>query len=208
MSNGNMKDRDRKAYIADSARAFASRRIGKRDFLRRLGLAGVGLSSFATAMLGGNRPYPGLMSTPALADTGPAPEMTKWLRDVGSRYKGTKIRFVSESTPPTVAAQVLAKDEFTVNTGIDVDFEVVPLEQVLQKTAVDVRDRAGAYDLYYLDQSWTALFAGDTLDPREIWDRKRDLALPDFDWNDFSRPLLQGISTYRDRLIGIPFDIQ
>jgi len=69
MSNGNMKDCDRKEYIADSARAFASRRIGKREFLRRLGLAGVGLSSFATAMLGGNRPYPGMMSTPALADT-------------------------------------------------------------------------------------------------------------------------------------------
>jgi multiple sugar transport system substrate-binding protein len=207
MNNASMKDGDRKAYIADSARAFARRRIGKREFLRHLGLAGVGLSSFATAMLGGNRPYHGMMSTPALADTGPSAEMTKWLRDVGSRYKGTKIRFVSESTPPTIAAQVLAKDEFTANTGIDVDFEVVPLEQVLQKTAIDIRDRAGAYDLYYLDQSWTALFAGDTLDPREIWDRKRDLALPDFDWNDFSKPLLQGISTYRDRLIGIPFDI-
>src|SRR5262245_5487621 len=195
MSNANMKDRDRKAYIADSARAFASRRIGKREFLRRLALAGVGLSSFATAMLGGNRPFPPMMSTPALAQTGPSAEMTKWLRDVGSRHKGTKIRFVSEATPPTIAASLLAKDEFTANTGIDVEFEIVPLERVLQKTAIDVRDRGGAYDLYYLDQSWTALFAGDTLDPRETWESKRDLALPDFDWNDFSQPLLHGIST-------------
>ena len=133
--------------------------------------------------------------------------MTKWLQEVGSKYKGSKIRFVSEPTPPTVVASLLAREEFTANTGIEVDIEIVPLEQVLQKAAVDVRDKAGAYDLYYLDQSWTALFAGDTVDPRETYDRKKDLALPDFDWGDFSRPLLQGISTYKDKLIGIPFDI-
>ena len=88
MSNGNMKDCDRKEYIADSAGAFASRRIGKREFLRRLGLARVGLSSFATAMLGGSPPFSGTMSTPALADTGPSAEMTKWLRDVDDAQAG------------------------------------------------------------------------------------------------------------------------
>ena len=206
MSSGTSDD-DRKTCIADSARAFGQRRIDKRAFLRRLAGAGVGLSSFATAMLGGSRPFSRPIGTQALADNGGSPEMTKWLRDVGSRYKGSKIRFVSEPTPPTVVASRLARDEFTAHTGIEVEFEIVPLEQVLRKAAVDVRDKAGAYDLYYLDQSWTALFAGDTVDPRETYDAKRDLALPDFDWSDFSRPMLQGISTYKDKLIGIPFDI-
>jgi multiple sugar transport system substrate-binding protein len=208
MSNGSgTSDGDRKSHVADSARAFAQRRIGKRAFLRRLATAGVGLSGFATAMLGGSRPFAGAVGTPAQADSGSSPEMTKWLHEVGSKYKGSKIRFVSEPTPPTVVASLLARDEFTANTGIEVEVEIVPLEQVLQKATVDVRDKAGAYDLYYLDQSWTALFAGDTVDPRETYDRKRDLALPDFDWGDFSRPLLQGMSTYKDKLIGIPFDI-
>ena len=81
------------------------------------------------------------------------------------------------------------------------------MEQVLQKVTTDARDRLGAHDLHYLDQSWAALFSGDTIDPREYYDRKRDLALPDFDWSDFSKPLIQGISTYQDKLIGIPFDI-
>jgi multiple sugar transport system substrate-binding protein len=202
-----MKDSDRKDHIAGSARAFAERRIGKREFLRRLGIAGVGLSSFAASMLGGNRLFPGIASTQALADSGASTEMTKWLQDVGRKYKGTKIRFVSEPTPPTIVANLLARDEFTASTGIEVEIEIVPLEQVLQKATVDARDRLGAYDLYYLDQSWTALFLGDTIDPREYYDRKRDLALPDFDWSDFSKPLMQGISTYKDRLIGIPFDI-
>ncbi len=201
-----MNESDRKDYIADSARAYADRHIGKREFLRRLGIAGVGLSSFAAAMLGGNRPFPGLTSTPALADTASA-EMTKWLRDVGGKYRGTKIRFVSEPTPPTIVANLLARDEFTAATGIEVDIEIVPLEQVLQKATADARGRLGAYDLYYLDHSWTPLFVGDTIDPRDYYDRKRDLALPDFDWNDFSPSLMLGISTYKDSLIGIPFDI-
>ena len=180
-------DSDRKTYIADSARAFGQRRIGKREFLHRLAVAGVGLSSFATAMLGGNRPFPGEIGTRALASDDGSPEMTKWLRDVGSKFKGSKIRFVSEPTPPTVVASLLARDEFMANTGIEVEIEIVPLEQVLQKATIDVRDRLGAYDLYYLDQSWTALFAGDTIDPREHYERSKDLALPDFDWDDFSK---------------------
>lgn len=202
-----MNESDRKAYVADSAGAYSARSIGKREFLRRLSVAGVGLSSFAAAMLGGNRPFPGIMPTQALANTGPSAEMSKWLRDVGSKYKGTKVRFVSEATPPTLVARELAKDEFTANTGIDVEIEILPLEQVLHKVTTDARDRLGAHDLHYLDQSWAALFSGDTIDPREYYDRKRDLALPGFDWSDFSKPLMQGISTYQDKLIGIPFDI-
>ena len=202
-----MSDDDRKGYIADSARAFAARRIGKREFLRRLGIAGVGLSSFAATMLGGNRPFPGAFPTPALADTGTSADMTKWLRDVGRKYKGTKIRFVSEPTPPTIVAKRLAQEEFVAATGIDVEIEVVPLESVLQKVSADAKSKAGAYDLYYLDQSWSPLFVADTVDPRALYDTKRDLALPDFDWSDFSKPLVQGISTYGDRLVGIPYDI-
>src|SRR4029079_12900496 len=141
----------------------------------------------------------------ALDDKGGSAEMAKWLRDVGGKYKGTKIRYVSEQTPPTVVAQRLVKDEFTAHTGIEVDIEIVPLEQVLQRATDDAKGQLGAHDLYYLDQSWTALFSGDTLEPRESYAGKRDLALPDFDWDDFSKPLLRGISAYKDKLIGIPF---
>jgi multiple sugar transport system substrate-binding protein len=202
-----MKEHDRKTFIADSAKAFAERRITKREFLRRLGIAGLGLSGFAAAMLGRTRPFPGLTPPPAMADTGASPEMTEWLQDVGSKYKGTKIRYTSEATPPTIVANQLAKDEFTANTGIEVEIEIVPLEQVLQKVTVDVQGQLGAYDLYYLDQSWTALFINDTVDPRQYYADNQDIALPDFDWDDFSKPLVQGISTYKDKLIGVPFDI-
>jgi multiple sugar transport system substrate-binding protein len=80
-----MKEYDRKTFIAASAKAFAERRITKREFLRRLGIAGLGLSGFAAAMLGRTRPFPGLTPPPAMADTGASPEMTKWLQQVGGQ---------------------------------------------------------------------------------------------------------------------------
>ena len=43
------KKHDKKTFIADTARDFAARRISKRDFLRKMGLAGVGFSAFAPA---------------------------------------------------------------------------------------------------------------------------------------------------------------
>ena len=45
------KDYDKKTFIADSARAFADRRISKRDFLKKMALAGVGFSAFSAGML-------------------------------------------------------------------------------------------------------------------------------------------------------------
>src|ERR1700750_1654390 len=200
-------DNSRKGYVADSARAFGERRIGKRESLRRLGVAGVGLSGFAAAMLGQARPLPPISSAQAQTAGGGSAQMAKWLQDVGGKLRGTTIRYASESTPPSTVAKLLAKDEFTAHTGINVEIEIMPLEQVLQKAMADSQGKLGPYDLYYLHQSWTALFSGDTLDPRDYYDRKRDLALPDFDWADFCKPLMQDVSTYKDKLVGIPFDI-
>ncbi len=41
------REHDKKTFIADTARDFAARRISKRDFLKKLGMAGVGLSAFS-----------------------------------------------------------------------------------------------------------------------------------------------------------------
>jgi multiple sugar transport system substrate-binding protein len=131
------REHDRRTFIADAAGDYTARRIGRREFIRRLSLAGVGLSSFAASFLG-SRPPSGLLPTvgnPAAAQADQ--EMIRWLRDVGGKFRGQKIRYASEATPPTIVASQLAKDEFTANTGIEVEIEIVPLEQVLQKATVD-----------------------------------------------------------------------
>jgi len=201
------KEHDRKTFIADTARDFAARRISKREFLRRTALAGVGFSAFAVGLLGNTRPFRGnlsLLGDEALADT--AQDMTKWLKDVGSQFRGVKIRYTSEATPPTVVLNQI-KNEFMDPTGIDVEIEIVPLEQVLAKATQDVQGQLGTYDLYYLDQSWVATFSQDTIEPIEYYKSKPVLAMPGFDWEDFSKPLVNGLALYDNKWVGIPFDI-
>ena len=200
------KDYDKKTFIADTARDFANRRISKRDFLKKIGMAGVGLSAFSAGMLGNARGFRGdtsLIGTEAFAQDA---SVTQWLKDVSGPFKGTKIRYTSEATPPTVVLDKL-KGEFTEATGIEVEIEIVPLEQVLAKATQDVQGQLGSYDVYYLDQSWVATFSQDTIDPTQYYKDKPDLAMPGFDWDDFSKPLVDGLAAYEGKWVGIPFDI-
>ena len=201
------REHDKKTYIIDTANAFSSRRISKRDFLRKMGMAGVGFSAFGMGMLGGHnrgrRDYSFVESAYA---EGLPDSQAKWLKEVGSRFKGKKIRYTSEATPPTVVLDKIKK-EFTDPTGIEVEIEIVPLEQVLAKATQDVQGQLGTYDLYYLDQSWVATFAQDCFDPRAYYKDKPELAMPDFNWDDFSKPLVDGEALVDGKWMGIPFDI-
>lgn len=200
------REHDKKTFIADTARDFAARRISKRDFLKKLGMAGVGLSAFSAGMLGNPRGFRGdtsLIGSEAFAQDA---SVTQWLKDVSGPFKGTKIRYTSEATPPTVVLDKL-KGEFTEATGIEVEIEIVPLEQVLAKATQDVQGQLGSYDVYYLDQSWVATFSQDTIDPVQYYKDKPDLAMPGFDFEDFSKPLVQGLAEYEGKWAGIPFDI-
>jgi multiple sugar transport system substrate-binding protein len=201
------KDHDKRTFIIDSANAYTQRKISKRAFLRRMGLAGIGFSSFGLAMLGGHRRgRSGLGLAESAYAQGLPDSQAKWLKEVGGKYRGTKIRYTSEATPPTVVLNQI-KREFTDPTGIEVDIEIVPLEQVLAKAMRDVQGKLGTYDLYYLDQSWVAAFAQDCVDPIQLYKDKPDLAMPDFGFDDFCRPLVAGGALLDGRWMGIPFDI-
>ena len=146
------KEHDKRTFIIDSANAYTTRRISKREFLRRMGLAGLGFSSFGLGMLGGQRRGPRSFGIAEQAYAEGLPdEQAKWLKEVGSKYRGRKIRYTSEATPPTVALNQIKK-EFTDLTGIEIEIEIVPLEQVLAKAMQDVQGQLGTYDIYYLDQ--------------------------------------------------------
>ena len=154
------REHDKRTFIVDACNDFTARRITKRDFLRKMGMAGLGFGAFSGSMLGMGRPFRGLTglgTTAAMAQTPPDGE--KWLKEVGGKYAGTKIRYSTEATPPSIVANQLAQEEFTKLTGIEVEVEIVPLEQVLAKATQDVQGQLGTYDLYYLDQAWAALQA-------------------------------------------------
>ena len=119
------KEHDKRTFIIDSANAYTTRRISKREFLRRMGLAGLGFSSFGLGMLGGQRRGSRSFGIAEQAYAEGLPdEQAKWLKEVGSKYRGRKVRYTSEATPPTVALNRIKK-EFTDLTGIEIEIEIV-----------------------------------------------------------------------------------
>ena len=200
---------DQKRHLAALAERFAAGKIGRRRFLRDAAL--LGFAAGGAGLLAGRRPL-SLFPTARAAgheSSAQAPEVTAWLKDVGSAFRGKNvvIKYATEATPPSQVLSTLVADDFTRHTGIEVQVEIVPLEQVLQKLTQDVAGGLGSYDLYYLDQSWMASFSNDTVDPREIYAGKPDLAMPNYDFDDFLPPLTEGISMFRGKMVGVPFDI-
>jgi multiple sugar transport system substrate-binding protein len=196
---------DRKRHLAELVRRRGQ--IGRRRFLRdcaALGLAAGGLFSGLS-----RRPFRFFPEALAAGEAEQSAEVTRWLKDAGAPFRGKNItiKYATEATPPSQVLSTLVARDFTAHTGIRVEVEIVPLEQVLQKLTQDVAGGLGSYDLYYLDQSWMASFSNDTADPRELYESKPALAMPGYDFGDFLAPLTEGISMFRDKMVGVPFDI-
>lgn len=203
-----MNSHDRKLWLASVCDRYARGQMDRRTFLRAAGKLGLGAGALAAGSHLMHRSGMGFIN-PAFAQgqvewTG---DMMTWLADVAKPFAGQTIRLATESTPPSNAIDSALKQYFTEATGINVEIEVLPLEQVLQKLTLDVASGLGTYDLYYLDQSWMAAFSGDVIDPREKYESNADLAMPNYNFDDFLKPLVDGISMYDGIMVGVPYDI-
>ena len=191
-----------KMAIFKATTAYRQGRISRRTMLKTLAAAGVAL---------GSKPYFGRASAAPRSWQVEAPEqpddVVAYLQDVGGQFSGTEIKVVSEETPPSRAIINLKQEQFEAITGITVNWEVVPLDQVLAKVSQDAASQLGANDIYYFDQAWVGRFINDTFDPRELLDEKPDLAFPDYNIDDFLDPLVRHIAMYGDKMIGAPCDV-
>lgn len=199
-----MRDSDRKLYVASLTDRYVRRQISRRDFLRDAGQLGLGLGAFG---LGMSRPFGGKPAFAQNEELRPNQEVLDWVREVSTPFRGTTLKLATESTPPSNAINSQLKPFFEEASGMTVEIEVLPLEQVLQKLTLDIASQLGTYDLYYIDQSWAAFTAQDVFDPREQMADKPDLAMPDWNFDDFLPALVDGIARYEDRLVGVPYDI-
>jgi len=217
-----MKDsiQQQRLYVSDMADKLRLGQIRRREFLRAAAMAGFGVSSlrylsgYASA-----RPavepltHEGLdAATLAHASAGSRDlnRQQQFLREVGGRFKGTRVKIVSEDTAPGLVLKKLMKTEFTPLTGIEVDWEIVPLDQVLARTLRDTvagaRGSKGRSDIYYWDQAWLARFANDSVHIDEL-QAKTDFAYPGYDFDDFLPQLVENIASHDGKRIGVPFDI-
>ncbi len=199
------KEQREKLVIAKAIGEWRAGRISRRTMMKAL--AGAGIGTIAS------RPYVGSghvnaakLQEAADAATQPA-EVETWLKDVGGQFSGTTIKIVSEDTAPGKAIRGFMEKLFTGPTGITVNWEIVPLDQVLAKSAQDAATKAAQNDIYYFDQAWVGRFINDTVDPQEWLSTKPDLAMPNFNFDDFLPTLVQNICQYGGRTIGMPFDV-
>ncbi|MEM7047513.1 MAG: extracellular solute-binding protein [Pseudomonadota bacterium] len=197
-----MRDQDRKRHLANLADKYVKRQIDRRTFVRTAGQLGLGAGVLG---LGMNRPS--LISSAHAQGLEPSQDILDWARDVSSPFRGTTLKLATESTPPSNAINTHLKSYFEQASGMTVEIEVLPLEQVLQKMTLDIASGLGTYDLYYIDQSWAASVSRDVFDPREQIADKPDLAMPNYNIDDFLPALVDGIAKYEDRWVGVPYDI-
>jgi multiple sugar transport system substrate-binding protein len=197
-----MRDKDRTQYAALITDRYVKGQISRRSFLRAAGQLGLITGAFGTGLIRPWRP------SPAFAQgLEPDPEVLAWVREVSTPFRGTTLKMATESTPPSNAIATRLLKYFEEASGMKVEIEVLPLEQVLQKMTLDIATRLGSYDVYYIDQSWAAFSSPHVFDPRELIDQKPDLAMPNYDIDDFMSALVDGIALYKDRLVGVPYDI-
>ncbi len=197
-----MKDSDKKLYRAKIVDDYVKGRMNRRSFLRNAGVLGLGAGVLGSGLV---RPF---RATPALAQgLEPDSAMLDWVREVSKPFAGTTLKLATESTPPSNALNSQLKQFFEAASGMKVEIEVLPLEQVLQKLTLDIASQLGSYDLYYIDQSWAASVSRDVFDPREQIEAKPDLAMPNYNIDDFLPALVDGIAKYEDRWVGVPYDI-
>lgn len=202
----NEKDRKQRLYVAQQGEKVRRGQISRREFLRRAAVAGFGLS--AAGLMRMER----AVASPAKAIKLAADyseDQIKWLTDVGGRFSGTVIKLSSESTAPSQITSGLIADNFTKHTGIEVQWEQTPLDQVLAKITQDTATESASNDIYYLDQSWLGRFVNDIVDTRATYinDSGSDLNMPDYDFGDFIPELVPAIAEYQGTLVGVPFDI-
>jgi multiple sugar transport system substrate-binding protein len=197
-------DRRQRLYVARMAEKLKAGAIDRRQFIRAAATAGIGITS--AHYLSGCASV-----MPAKSNAGHLPlDQQQFLREVGGHFRGTKIRIVSEDTPPGLAISAMMKSEFVALTGIDVEWEILPLDQVLGRTLADTVEGAkggkGQSDIYYWDHAWLARFANDSIHVDELL-AKKELAYPGYDFDDFLPQLVEKTASYGGKKVGIPFDI-
>ncbi len=209
----NEEDRQQRLAIADAVDSYCAGRMSRRALLRLCAKAGIG---FSIGLLSrgcrgtSDQPVPDPKALEGSAGPNsamvPGTDTEKFLRDVGRTFAGTKLFVVSEDTPPSNATASLLDKEFTSLTGIEVNWERLPLVKALARVSSATARKAASTDVYYLDQAWIGRFANDLVDPRTLL-AKSDLAYPDYNFDDFIPSLVEGIASHNGELRAIPFDI-
>lgn len=183
-------------WFAGRRLAWARNRLGRRAFLQLCGALGLGS---AGAVLFGRD----LLHAPS---TSLADQQRHTLGELGQQVAGTTVGVASKRNALSQAIAALAQAEFVPLTGVELRWDMLPLEQLLDAAAREAEEQAGTYDALIWDQAWLGALAPHAHDLRPLL-HQAPWALPGYDYEDFLPPLRARLAEDHERVIGIPFDI-
>lgn len=131
--------------------------------------------------------------------------MLGWLSKVAEPYKGTTLRMITETTPPSDWTEEAAA-EFTKATGIEVIVERQAHPHLQEKALLDFSAKTGTYDIFNGDYSWTGKYVeAGYVEPLD--DYLNDPRITYFDYfpEDFYAGFWDGTS-WKGRPYGLPYD--
>ncbi|MFD5239759.1 ABC transporter substrate-binding protein [Streptomyces tendae] len=139
----------------------------------------------------------------AAAGTLLAPLLTGcWVGAGGAGSGGNAINVLMVNNPQMVELQKLTADHFTKETGIKVNFTVLPENDVRDKISQDFANQAGQYDAATLSNYEIPIYA------RNDWLHEMDSYVakdPAYDEQDILGPMRESLTAEDGKLYGQPF---
>ncbi|MER6166655.1 ABC transporter substrate-binding protein [Streptomyces violaceorubidus] len=139
----------------------------------------------------------------AAAGTLLAPLLTGcWVGAGGAGSGGNAINVLMVNNPQMVELQKLTADHFTKDTGIKVNFTVLPENDVRDKISQDFANQAGQYDAATLSNYEIPIYA------RNDWLHEMDSYIakdPAYDEQDVLGPMRESLTAEDGKLYGQPF---
>ena len=120
----------------------------------------------------------------------------------GAGDEADAINVLMVNNPQMVDLQQLTAEHFTAETGIEVNFTVLPENDVRDKISQEFSSQAGQYDVATLSNFEIPIYA------RSRWIAPLDdfiAADPDFDQDDILEPMVKSLSGEDGKVYGQPF---
>lgn len=176
------------------------KRLDRRSFLKVLG--GTAITA-ALAACGQSSPPAAAPTTAASAPTagaGSTAATSAPQTGAPAQPKGLTLRALVYSWPPTVALRD-ALSEYEKLTGVHVEWEEAPYDDLIAKQMTELTTKSGRYDIFVPSNVWNAqLSATGNVEPLDDYIAKAGATL---DYQDFFQ-MARDQYTYKGKIYGLP----
>lgn len=123
-------------------------------------------------------------------------------KEAAKPYAGTSIRVLDEITPLQETMKTLVP-QFTAETGIKVEYELLNHFDVINKGQADMLSRRGHYDAVMLHGvQMGQMLAANAIEPVDAYLADKALANPNLDLKDLINPAFESLSKFKGQTYG------